>query len=209
MAVAHAPSSLRSFSDNSDIKAPKFLVSNLTWRKQSQMSHPRSAWRPNAYQLFPLVTIVIVSWVLIIVLQLLLTKSQREGGIIIANTIDDIPLSTSFLYLYLPTIVALVFSFFWSWIDLQIKRLEPYYQLSKPDGAWGKDSLLLSYPYDFLPFVPLSAFRRKYDHSLQFHIQCGECMLTFLQALGSFLGWHVYHVCNVGRCPYSSRYILL
>lgn len=150
-----------SLSRKPDTKTPKSLISKLSWRKHPQPKSPKSTWKPNAFRLLPLAVIVFASWALIIALQVLLTKSQKEGGIIIAETIDDIPLSKSFLYLYLPTIVALIFSVFWSWIDLQVKRLEPYYQLSKPDGAWGKDSLLLSYPFDFLPFVPLSAFRRK------------------------------------------------
>jgi hypothetical protein len=102
-----------------------------------------------------------VAWAFIAILQILLLKSQKDGGIIFAATIDDMAVAQSFSYLYLPTIIALVFSIFWSWIDLQVKRVEPYYQLSKPDGAWAKDSLLLSYPFDFLPFVPLSALRSR------------------------------------------------
>ena len=120
-----------------------------------------SKWKPNAFRLLPLLAAIFMSWALIIVLQLLLVKSQREGGIIIVNTVDDIPFEKSFLYRYLPTIVALIFSIFWGWIDLQVKRLEPYHQLTKRGGASAKDSLLLSYPFDFLPFVPFSAFRRK------------------------------------------------
>ncbi|KAF9691447.1 hypothetical protein EKO04_010599 [Ascochyta lentis] len=161
MTLLQTPS-LPSLSDDSNTKAPKSLLSKLLRRRQAQSNSPGSPWTPNAYRLLPLVAVIIASWALIVVLQLLLTKSQREGGIIIAKTINDVPLSTSFLYLYLPTIIALVFSVFWGWIDLQIKRLEPYYQLSKPDGAWGKDSLLLSYPFDFLPFVPVGAFRKKH-----------------------------------------------
>jgi hypothetical protein len=37
--------------------------------------------------------------------------------------------------------------------------MEPYYQLSKENGALGKDSLLLHYPFDFIPLVPLKAAR--------------------------------------------------
>ena len=154
--------SLSLVSRGSGTKTPKSFISKLSWRKQTQSDPPKAAWKPNAYRLLPLAVVVLASWVIIIVLQLLLVKSQKEGGVIIAETIDDIPLSQAFLYKYLPTIIALIFSIFWSWIDLQVKRLEPYHQLSKPGGAWGKDSLLLSYPFDFLPFVPMSAFRKRY-----------------------------------------------
>ncbi|KAI9779104.1 MAG: hypothetical protein M1835_004766 [Candelina submexicana] len=49
----------------------------------------------------------------------------------------------------------------WSWIDLDAKRLEPYFQLSKPEGASASDSILLHYPFDFIAFVPLKAARRR------------------------------------------------
>ncbi|RFU35191.1 hypothetical protein B7463_g1109, partial [Scytalidium lignicola] len=50
----------------------------------------------------------------------------------------------------------------WSWVDLDVKRLEPWFQLSKQEGASSTDSLLLQYPFDFLPFIPITAFRRKH-----------------------------------------------
>lgn len=121
----------------------------------------QTEWKPSAFRLVTLITATLTAWALIAISQVLLIRSQRDGGVIVASTIDDISPAQSFAYLYLPTIIALVFSVLWSWIDLQIKRVEPYYQLSKTDGAWGKDSLLLSYPFDFLPFVPWGAFKNK------------------------------------------------
>jgi len=78
-----------------------------------------------------------------------------------APKINDLPLSKTFLYLYFPTILAVIFSIYWAWIDLETKRMEPYYQLSKKDGALGKDSLLLQYPFSFIPFVPFRALRNR------------------------------------------------
>jgi hypothetical protein len=96
---------------------------------------------------------------LIIVLQLFLIKSQRDGGIIFAPNANDIPLNRSFYYLYFPTVIAVLYSIFWNWIDVETKRLEPYYQLSKPEGSLGKDSLLLHYPFDFIPLVTIKALK--------------------------------------------------
>lgn len=48
-----------------------------------------------------------------------------------------------------------------SWVDLDVKRLEPWFQLSNEGGATAEQSLLLQYPFDFLPFIPFTAFRRK------------------------------------------------
>jgi hypothetical protein len=72
-----------------------------------------------------------------------------------------------FLYLYFPTVVAVLFSIYWAWIDLETKRMEPYYQLSKENGALGKDSLLLHYPFDFIPLVPIKAAKDRYVRLLR------------------------------------------
>ncbi|KAL8689126.1 MAG: hypothetical protein Q9224_004717, partial [Gallowayella concinna] len=50
----------------------------------------------------------------------------------------------------------------WSWIDLDTKRLEPYFQLSKPGGAALANSLELQYPFDFVAYAPLKALRRRH-----------------------------------------------
>jgi hypothetical protein len=102
---------------------------------------------------------------LIIVLQYYLQRSQQDGGIIFALDINKLPLRRSFIYLYLPTVIAVAFSIFIVWIDNDAKRFEPYHQMSRTDGAFGKDSLLLHYPFDFMPFVPFVALKRRYTKS--------------------------------------------
>jgi hypothetical protein len=116
-------------------------------------------WQPHALRAPVLVFTIAICWSLIAVLEFLLSKSQRNNGLIFAPVINDLPLRDTFLYLYFPTIVAVIFSIYWSWIDLETKRMEPYYQLSKENGALGKDSLLLQYPFSFIPLAPLRAFR--------------------------------------------------
>lgn len=119
----------------------------------------KKIWKPTALRAPVLVLTIAICWSLIAVLEFLLWKSQRDSGLIFAPVINNLPLQDTFLYLYFPTIVAIMFSIYWAWIDLETKRLEPYYQLSKKDGALGKDSLLLHYPFSFIPLVPLKAFR--------------------------------------------------
>ena len=67
----------------------------------------------------------------------------------------------TFTYLYLPTIISVIGGMTWGWIDLDVKRLEGYFQLSKDGGALGSDSVLLSYPVEFLPLVPPRAAKRR------------------------------------------------
>lgn len=98
---------------------------------------------------------------LIAVLEVLSNKSRQDGGVILAGSVDDISAGQLFMYQYLPTIIAVLYSMLWSWIDLDAKRLEPYFQLSKPEGALAESSLLLQYPVDFLAFVPIRALKRR------------------------------------------------
>lgn len=88
-------------------------------------------------------------------------NNANGGGLAFAATVDDISAAASFSYLYLPTVIAVFYSMIWSWVDLDSKRLEPWFQLSKSRGAVAENSLLLQYPFDFLAFVPLRAARRK------------------------------------------------
>jgi Protein of unknown function (DUF3433) len=96
-----------------------------------------------------------------IALEILAQKSQRDHGLIFASNIQDISTSKTFAYLYLPTIISVIFSMLWAWIDLDVKRLEPYFQLSNADGASAENSLLLAYNLEFLAFVPISAAKRR------------------------------------------------
>ncbi|KAF2705868.1 hypothetical protein K504DRAFT_459953 [Pleomassaria siparia CBS 279.74] len=133
------------------------FVSKLSFRNQAPPT-----WQPNALRPSVLIFSTAVSLSLIAVLVYLLKVSQHDQGIQFAPKISELPLSKTFMWQYFPIILAVVFSIFWAWIDLETKRLEPYYQLSKKEGALGKDSLLLRYPFDFLPLVPITALKARH-----------------------------------------------
>ncbi|KAF1994853.1 hypothetical protein P154DRAFT_548815 [Amniculicola lignicola CBS 123094] len=148
------------------VESPKKTGSETTlksfFEKCTKDSSAKSLWKPHALRPSILVVTTATCWALIAILQYLLSKSQRNGGILFASNINALPLSQTFLFRYLSTIIAVTFSIFWTWIDLETKRLEPYYQLSKDGGALGKDSLLLQYPFDFIPFVPIKAIKDRH-----------------------------------------------
>ncbi|KAH6639043.1 hypothetical protein C7974DRAFT_125364 [Boeremia exigua] len=122
----------------------------------------RKTWKPPALRSPILIITILLCWSLIAILQVFLVQSQRDGGVLFAARISALPFSQQFLYLYFPTVLAVIFSIYWAWIDLETKRMEPYYQLSKKDGALGKDSLLLAYPFDFIPLVPIKAAKNRH-----------------------------------------------
>ena len=123
---------------------------------------PPKPWKPITQKAYFLIPTILASGALVAVLQVFLERSQSDSGILFASNVNDLPLSRSFAYLYLPTIVSLILSFSWTWIDLDVKRLQPYFQLSRRQGALGKDSILLHYPFDFVASVPVNSFRKRF-----------------------------------------------
>ena len=138
---------------------PRFFFP--TSQGSSSYVQHRKTWYPRALRWWNLILATLICWTFIAILQYLLTRSQNDGGIIFATKVNDLPLRRSFVYLYLPTIIAVTFSIYIVWIDIDAKRYEPYHQLSKPEGALGKDSLLMHYPFDFIPIVPLFALKNR------------------------------------------------
>lgn len=61
---------------------------------------------------------------------------------------------------YLPSLVAVLFGLLWTIPNYHYRRIEPYYQLSKPGGATAEDSLLLDYSYTSTLLVPFASFKR-------------------------------------------------
>jgi hypothetical protein len=86
---------------------------------------------------------------------------KHGGGLSFADSVDDISAGDRFIYLYLPTLVFVIYSMIWNWVDLDTKRLEPWLQMSHPGGVAAKNSVSLEYPFDFLPLVPVKAARRR------------------------------------------------
>ena len=119
------------------------------------------AWYPPGLRWWTLLPTAVLCWIFIAILQYFLHKSQTEGGVIFATDINDIPLRRSFVYRYLPTIIAVIFSILVVWIDHDAKRFEPFRLMAKAGGALGKDSVLLQYPFDFMPIVPFVAAKRR------------------------------------------------
>lgn len=119
-------------------------------------------WKPITLTAPFILSVILITIGLVVLVVWLLRKSNAQQGVLFAPNINDLPLRKSFLYLYLPTLVSVIYSFLWTWTDLDVKRLEPFFQLSKPGGASAEDSILLHYPFDFLAMVPIKAFRRKH-----------------------------------------------
>jgi hypothetical protein len=67
-----------------------------------------------------------------------------------------------FIGVYLPILVALIYASFWGVIDANVRRMEPFYQLARPEGAFAKDTLTFSYFNCNAFTVPIHALRRRH-----------------------------------------------
>ncbi|KAI9662790.1 MAG: hypothetical protein M1829_006134 [Trizodia sp. TS-e1964] len=121
-----------------------------------------SAWRPITLRTPILAATVLIAILLAALIEILYQICEKRGGIAFASASGNFTQAQTFSYSYLPTIVSVFYSMLWSWIDLDVKRLEPFLQLSKPEGASATSSILLKYPYEFLASVPIKAAKRRH-----------------------------------------------
>jgi hypothetical protein len=101
-----------------------------------------------------------LSLVLVAVIEYFAQRSQREGGLSLTDNADNSPTGV-ILSRYAPTVVAVMYSLIWTWIDLDIRRMQPWLELSRGDGGTAESTVLLDYPFEFLAFIPVKAGKRK------------------------------------------------
>ncbi|KAI8251672.1 hypothetical protein K4K53_011925 [Colletotrichum sp. SAR 10_77] len=122
----------------------------------------KHGWKPMTIGAPVLFSFAFVSFILAVIIEILAQQSQRSGGLALSPSTNEIPTFAKFCYLFLPTIVAVIYSLLWSWIDLDVKRLQPWLEMSRPEGATAEHSIFLDYPYEFVAFVPFKAARRRH-----------------------------------------------
>ena len=109
-----------------------------------------------------LAAIIIFSLLLLGLLEYLSCLDAKRGGLSFADDNGRFTILQSFSYRYLGTLISVCFGMFYAWVDLDVKRLEPFFQLSKPNGALAEQSILLHWPVEFLALVPFKAAKIRY-----------------------------------------------
>jgi len=103
---------------------------------------------------------LLITVALIALIEYLNKISNEEKGLFFAERAEDLPVGVVFGYRYLPQMIVMVLGVGWAAVDLDVKRLEPYFQLSKPEGVTASNSIFLHYPFEFVAFVPIKAARK-------------------------------------------------
>ena len=106
--------------------------------------------------------LTVLTLLLAATIEILAQRSASHGGLALSPSLDEIPRYAMWSYLYAPTVVAVLYSLIWSWVDLDVKRMQPWFELSKEGGATAEGSLFLDYPFDFVAVAPLKAFKRRH-----------------------------------------------
>lgn len=86
-------------------------------------------------------------------------KQTPKSGLLTFNSVRDVSTWWFFVWKYLPTMITIAYSVLFSIMDFDIRRLEPYYQLSQPQGSRASASLNLDHMTMFQYFVPFNAAR--------------------------------------------------
>ncbi|KAK8856242.1 hypothetical protein PGQ11_012154 [Apiospora arundinis] len=120
-------------------------------------------WKPWTLKTPALACLFLITLVLAAVVEFLYHKSQKQGGgLALSESPGDLPPLVNLAYLYLPTIIAVAYSLLWGWVASDTKRLQPWLEMSKPEGALAENSLLLDYPATFFAWVPFMAASRRH-----------------------------------------------
>jgi hypothetical protein len=119
-------------------------------------------WKPFSMSMYYIISLTLLALLLGAVEEILCQKSLRRqeanSGLVEFDYVANVTTIAFFSWKYLPTMVTIIFAVLFSIMDFDIRRLEPYYQLSQPSGAQAAASLNLDHLTAFQYFVPFSAF---------------------------------------------------
>ncbi|EWC47287.1 hypothetical protein DRE_03406 [Drechslerella stenobrocha 248] len=113
-----------------------------------------------------------------------LSDTIGTEGLIQYQKASDVPIDQWIAWKYVPTIVGVVFGVLWQVIDTEVRRNEPYYQMSKPQGSIAKYSLNVDY-FEFLSFLtPFQGLKYR-----QWAVACSSfCYLISYAIIPNLLG---------------------
>jgi hypothetical protein len=137
-----------------------FISENTNSRSTGHDSKYRG-WKPLALSTPILAAIIALTLLLAAAIETLAQRSHASGGLALSPTLDDIPRYAMISYLYVPTTLAVLYSLIWSWVDLDVKRMQPWFEMSKKEGTTARNSFFLDYQYTFVATVPWKAARRR------------------------------------------------
>ncbi|KAL4807930.1 hypothetical protein BDV18DRAFT_168148 [Aspergillus unguis] len=152
--------------------------------QNARSTHP-TGWRPIPLRPTFLSCIACLLLFLLVLLEGLSQYSERTGGLKFFDDTDDLSNIQSFAYNYVPVIIALIVAILWSFIDFDVLRLEPYFQMSRPEGC-PATVLFINYNFGQSFITPIASAKRR--HWLVFSVSIVTLLIRiFHPALESSL----------------------
>ena len=94
-------------------------------------------------------------------MEILRQLSSSNHGLAFFQDTTEISNALFVAYNYLPGIIAVIYAVLWSFVDLDVKRLEPYFQLSRPGGV-PVSVLFVDYAFESVLLAPFRAIKRRH-----------------------------------------------
>ncbi|KAF2661167.1 hypothetical protein K491DRAFT_587874 [Lophiostoma macrostomum CBS 122681] len=88
-------------------------------------------------------------------------KNDPEGGLKKFKMPSDLSVPEYFTWKYVPVLVFVMYGILWQITDFEVKRLEPFYQLSKKSGSTAAESLNMDYLTFMSWLVPFRALAHR------------------------------------------------
>ncbi|PWY90726.1 hypothetical protein BO70DRAFT_349310 [Aspergillus heteromorphus CBS 117.55] len=118
-------------------------------------------WLPRTLRRSYLVPLAGLMLFMLLVTEWLRQLGNDRGSLTLFTSTDQITDSRRFVYTYVPSILSMVMALLWSLVEYDALRLEPYFQLSKPQGA-SADVLLLNYEFGHYTTAPFFAIKNRH-----------------------------------------------
>ncbi|KAF8248403.1 hypothetical protein K440DRAFT_548418 [Wilcoxina mikolae CBS 423.85] len=127
-------------------------------------------WKPVVLQTWYLVFLILLSIGMMVAVEYLYYLSDKHilrkgpgrdgGGLFAYIDIQKLSVLDFASWKYFPTLIGVLYGILWKVTDEELKRSEPYYQLSKGStGALAAESLNVEYHTVWSPMVPYSAIK--------------------------------------------------
>lgn len=137
------------------------LVANKESGEKSENKAIATPWKPRTLSIPVLVATILTTFALLAVVGYLHLRNHKYFAILIATNGIKLNLGQLFEVRYLPTILVVLYGIWISVIDLDVKRLEPCYQLSSESKIPAESPLTCTYDTAFVGKVIFRALRAR------------------------------------------------
>lgn len=128
-------------------------------QETTQIFYPQPNWKPFTMRWPYLIFLILLSVGLAAMEEILFQKYNEGNPLLRFTSPDDVKPGIYFMIKFGPTIIAVVYGVLWQFTDFEVRRLEAYYQMSKPEGALAAESINVDYVTSFSFFRPFRALK--------------------------------------------------